>query len=254
MEHISCAMSRRSFVRNVMVQAAALGTARYARSAATRKRPNVLLILSDDQGTLDLNCYGSKDLHTPNLDELARRGTRFTQFYTGAPLCSPSRGSLLTGRYCNHNGVPTNRHSLNSDEITIAEMLKPWGYRTALIGKWHLGTEPGPTGEGFDYFFGFLNGCIENYNHDTIVWNTGDYKAHDLWRNKTPVYEYNTHFGKLIVREVNSFLDRHGDEPFFLYVPFNNPHYPLQPLPHWLEHYAELPEPRRSYAAFVSTL
>lgn len=248
-------ISRRGFLRAVAGLGGAIAAARMAPAVATAiRRPNVMIILSDDQGTLDLNCYGSTDLYTPNLDALAKRGVRFTQFYMGAPVCSPSRGALLTGRDCNRNGVSNNALSLNPDETTIAEMLKPEGYATALIGKWHLGSERGPRTEGFDYFFGHMDGCIENYKHSRHWWDTGEVRNHDLWRNEEEVFEDETHFGELIVREVNAFLEAHRSTPFFLYVPFNNPHYPVQPLPHQLERYRDVPEPRRSYAAFVSTL
>lgn len=246
--------SRRGFLRGAGAAALAAGCGRLGLAGSRKRRPNVMIILSDDQGCVDINCYGAKDLYTPNLDALARSGLRFTEFYMGAPVCSPSRAALLTGRDCNVNGVPGNGRPLKPDEITIAEMLRGEGYRTGLVGKWHLGAEPGPLAEGFEYFFGHLNGCIENYRHHVLWWDTGERRFHDLWRNKTEIFEDDKHFGELIVREATAFLDKHKDEPFFLYVPFNNPHYPVQPLPQHTERYRHLSEPRRSYAAFVSTL
>lgn len=224
-------------------------------SIGERHPPNIILILSDDQGSVDLHCYGSNDLDTPNLDRLAEEGLKFTQFYVAAPICAPSRGALHTGRYPHKNGIVKNGASLYKDEITIPEMLKPLGYRTAAVGKWHMGMATGgPNSEGYDYFFGHRGGCIENYKHNILQWDTGEIREHDLWRNDKKIHEDDIHFGELLVREANDFIEQNRAEPFFLYVAFNNPHYPVQPLPHHLEHYADLQEPRRSYAAFVSTL
>src|SRR5690554_1300839 len=137
----------------------ALGQESSAQSSGETP-PNVLLILADDLGSLDLNCYGAKDLQTPNLDRLARRGVRFTQFYAAAPVCSPSRAALLTGKTNLGAGLPGNvpvpekdpgmEGGLPSSEVTIAEMLKESGYYTALVGKWHLGHAPDklPTAQG----------------------------------------------------------------------------------------------------------
>ena len=117
--------------------------------------PNVIVIMADDLGSVDLGCYGSKDLHTPHADALARQGLRFTQFYAGAPVCSPSRACLLTGRYPVRAGVPGNagtqhgqKAGLPPSEVTLAEMFKSAGYATAHIGKWHLGNgDNAPTPE-----------------------------------------------------------------------------------------------------------
>jgi arylsulfatase A-like enzyme len=217
--------------------------------------PNVILIVSDDQGSVDVNCYGAADLYTPNLDRLAGEGLRFTQFYVAAPVCSPSRGALITGRYPLKNGIVHNGQSLQPNEITIAEMLKPMGYRTAAIGKWHMGMKNGgPIGEGFDYFFGHRGGCIENYKHNILYWDEGTVRHHDLWRNDTEINEDDKHFGDLIARESISFIEKNKDKPFFLYIAFNSPHYPVQPLPHHFKRFEDFEEPRRSYAAFLSTL
>ena len=116
--------------------------------SANAKRPNIIIILTDDQGSIDAGCYGAKDLITPHTDSLATRGIRFTQFYSAAPVCSPSRAGLLTGRYPIHAGVPGNttsqkgRPGMPGEQITIAEHFKAAGYKTAHIGKWHLGYIP----------------------------------------------------------------------------------------------------------------
>jgi len=256
-------MDRRQFLRSAAVAGAgAVGAAvgpRWARAAFAKRAkrpPNVILIFTDDQGSIDVNCYGAKDLHTPNLDDLARRGVRFTQFYVGAPVCSPSRAALLTGRYPQRAGVPGNvgqANGLPNEQVTIAEMLRGAGYRTAIFGKWHLGhaKEMSPLAQGFEEFFGHKNGCIDNYSH-FFYWSGPN--RHDLWRDDREVWEPGAFFPDLVVREARRFLKANRDRPFFLYLPFNCPHYPLQGTAKWRRRYAKLPAPRRMYAAFVSTL
>lgn len=219
------------------------------------EKPNIILILADDLGAVDLNCYGSEDLYTPNLNKLAADGLRFSQFYVVAPVCASSRAAIQTGRYPDHNGVVRNGQNLHKDETTIAEMLKPAGYSTALIGKWHVGMQwGGPNAEGFDYFYGHLGGCIENWGHNTLNWETGQVTVHDLWKNDKAVHREGSHFGDILAEESINYIRQHKDEPFFLYAAFNSPHYPVQPLKHHYDRYSNLDEPRRSYAAFVSTL
>lgn len=223
------------------------------------QRPNVVIIFTDDQGTVDLNCYGAQDLHTPHLDALARRGTRFTQFYVGAPVCSPSRAALLTGRYPQRaqlaGNAPSHRdHSgMPGGQLTIAELLKSAGYVTGHVGKWHLGYTPEtmPNGQGFDYSFGHMGGCIDNYSH-FFYWVAPN--LHDLWRNGEEVWHDGEFFGGLMVDEATRFIERNRDRPFFLYWAINMPHYPLQGIAKFRKMYAHVKEPRRSYAAFVSTL
>ena len=228
----------------------------------TAKKPNVIVILTDDQGSIDLNCYGAKDLHTPNMDRLAKEGVRFTQFYAAAPVCSPSRAALLTGKTNLRAGLPNNvpiperaeasgQYGLPTEEITMAEMLKENGYYTALIGKWHLGHREQnlPNGQGFDYFFGHQRGCIDNYSH-FFFWDGPN--KHDLYRNSEEVYYPGKHFTDLMTEEVKQVIDQKKDEPFFIYWAFNSPHYPYQGTPKWLDHYKDLPTPRKEYAAFVS--
>jgi len=225
-------------------------------SYSARRRPNVVFILTDDQGSLDVNCYGAKDLYTPHMDRLARQGVRFTQFYVGAPICSPSRACLLTGRTPQHAGLTFNAKSgkgLPSQETTIAEVLNPLDYRTACIGKWHLGEEPGarPNDQGFDEFFGHLHGCIDNYSH-FASWRTP--LRHDLWENDKEVWSEGSFFPDLVADRACRFIQQNRRHPFFLYLAFNMPHYPLQPRAKFRRMYAHLDEPRRSYAAFLSNL
>jgi len=228
-------------------------------SQPTTKRPNVLLIYTDDQGSVDLNCYGAKDLVTPHLDGLAKRGVRFTQFYAAAPVCSPSRAAMLTGRVPQRAGVPGNVSSakgnagMPAEQVTIAEMLKASGYTTGHVGKWHLGYTPEtmPNGQGFGSSFGHMGGCIDNYSH-FFYWNGPN--RHDLWRNGKEIFADGRFFLDLMVEECNQFLETNRKKPFFLYWAINVPHYPLQGSDKWRDVYKKLPAPRRMYAALVSTM
>ncbi|WP_430815097.1 sulfatase family protein [Carboxylicivirga sp. RSCT41] len=231
---------------------------------AQKDKPNVIIIFTDDQGSVDLNCYGTNDLKTPNLDNLAGGGVRFNQFYAGSSVCSPSRATLLTGKTNLKAGLPGNvpipeyqkekgKTGLPAEQVTIAEMLKANGYYTALIGKWHLGHSPEqlPNAQGFDYFFGHERGCIDNYSH-FFYW-AGPNK-HDLNRNHEEVYYPGQNFGDLMVKEMKQIINEKDEEPFFVYWAFNAPHYPYQGSVKWLEYYKDLPMPRREYAAFLSTM
>jgi arylsulfatase A-like enzyme len=218
----------------------------------------VILIYTDDQGSIDAGCYGADDLFTPHIDVLAARGVRFTQFYSAAPVCSPSRAALLTGRYPQWAGLAGNAgsqpggHGMPAEQVTIAEMLKAGGYACGHVGKWHLGyvAEEMPNAQGFDYSFGHMGGCIDNYSH-FFYWSGPN--RHDLWRNGKEVWHDGQFFPDLMVDEACKFLEQRGGKPFFLYWPINAPHYPLQGTDKWRERYADLPSPRREYAAFVST-
>jgi len=253
--------TRRGFLRMLGFAAASTFVSRTVLGGQNgRRRPNVVLIFTDDQGSIDLNCYGAKDLITPNLDRLAREGTRFTQFYVGAPVCSPSRAALMTGRYPQRAGVPGNVSSqpgggkaMPTEQVTIAEMMKAAGYTTGHVGKWHLGYTPQtmPNAQGYDYSFGHMGGCIDNYSH-YFYWQGPN--RHDLWRNGREVWQDGEFFGDLMVEECKRFIDHNQGRPFFLYWAINMPHYPLQAVRKWRQRYKDLEAPRRMYAAFVSTL
>ncbi|MFT5028714.1 MAG: arylsulfatase A [Candidatus Binatia bacterium] len=237
----------------------ALTAALVSMASAAERKPNVIVIYSDDQGTVDLGCYGSKDLETPHLDKLAARGVRFTQMYSPSAICSASRAGLLTGRFPARAGVPGNVSSqkgkagMPGEEVTIAEMMKAAGYATGHIGKWHLGYTPDtmPNAQGFDYSFGHMGGCIDNYSH-FFYWNGPN--RHDLWRNGEEIWEDGVFFGDSMVREAKGFIEKNQEKPFFVYWAINFPHYPLQGKEKWRKHYAHLESPRRMYNAFVSTM
>jgi len=239
--------------------------------AAETTRPNVLFIMADDQGSADAGCYGSTDIQTPAVDALAASGVRFTQFYSAAPVCSPSRAGLLTGCYPWRVGMPGNGSAPPSEKdddistytgkglpvggFTLPRMFQAAGYTTAHIGKWHLGIGAGcqPLQQGFDYSFGFLGGCIDNYSHFDY-WDGAN--RQDLWENGKRVRLPGQFFPDLIVQKAEAFLDAHKQQPFFMYFAINVPHYPYQGDPKWLDYYKEknVAYPRDLYAAWVSTL
>tara|TARA_R110002049_G_scaffold4601_5_gene32563 strand:- start:781146 stop:782612 length:1467 start_codon:yes stop_codon:yes gene_type:complete len=211
--------------------------------AASSSRPNILLIVSDDQGYNDLGILGN-GIITPALDRLAREGTRLTSFYVAWPACTPSRAALLTGRYPQRNGIydmirneaPDYGHKYSPDEyevtferiggmdereIIIPKILGMSGYRSGIYGKWDLGTLRRflPTSRGFDDFYGFVNTGIDYYTHER-------YGVPSMYRNVSKTEDdKGTYCTYLFEREAIRFLDRHaGNDPFFLYVPFNAPH------------------------------
>lgn len=223
-------------------------------------RPNVIILFTDDQGTLDANCYGSNDLITPNIDKLAATGVRFTQAYAHT-VCCPARAALMTGRHPQRGGVHhwtqgdmNAKKGINMalEEVTLAEVLKGAGYRTALFGKWHLGAHRdfGPKKQGFDEFFGIRDGFIDNYNH-YFLHRTG---FHDLYEGTEAVTADGKYFPELMVRRSLKFIEENRENPFFLYVPFNIPHYPEQALAEHEKLYADVQDPaRKSYGAMITT-
>lgn len=201
----------------------------------TTRLPNIVIIFTDDQGYNDVGCYGSPDIKTPHLDQMAREGTRFTNFYVSQPVCSASRASLLTGCYANrvnvHNAfMPNNGKGLHSNEVTIAEMLKPLGYATAIYGKWHLGSEPEflPTRQGFDDYFGipYSNDMWPYHPQQGPIFN---FQPLPLIHNETIVdtLEEQHLLTRQYTEHAVDFITKNQETPFFLYVPHSQPHVPL---------------------------
>ncbi len=190
--------------------------------------PNILLIQADDLGYGDLGVYGQTRFATPNLDRLAREGTRFTQYYAGSTVCAPSRAALMTGRHTGHasirgNGAPGSGDvPLPHEDVTIAEVLKDAGYRTALIGKWGLG-QPGSTGmpdkQGFDHAFGFLNQRHAHRQYTDHLWRNGESVATNLDRD---------YVNDLFTKEAAAFVERADARPFFVYLNYTVPHAELR--------------------------
>jgi arylsulfatase A-like enzyme len=208
-----------------------------ALCAEARNSPNVVFILADDLGYGDLSCYGAPDIRTPNLDKLARDGVRFTQFYANGPVCTPTRCAFMTGRYQQRVGglewaIPPGGAVLGlpPQEKTIARVLRDASYTTALCGKWHLGytIDRAPNHHGFDHFFGLLSG---NHNFFTHRESNGDA---DLYSNEKPI-EMKGYSTDLITQHALKFLQSaasagvpNSPKPFFLYLAYNAPHWPIQ--------------------------
>jgi len=195
--------------------------------------PNFVIILADDMGYGDASCYGGTAYETPHLDRLAAGGMRFTDFHSNGAVCSPTRAALLTGRYPQRSGIEgvvyadprrNRHHGLHVGEITFPELLKKAGYATGCFGKWHLGYRKlfNPIHHGFDEFRGYVSGNVDFQNH---IDGTGVF---DWWHGDRLDREdqgYSTH---LITKHAVSFIERHKDKPFCLYIPHEAPHYPYQ--------------------------
>ena len=231
------------------------------------KSPNILVILADDLGYWDLGFQGCTDIPTPNIDALARNGVRCTSAYVTSAMCSPSRAGLLTGRSQSRFGheinwepVPGTEHcGLPLTEKTMADMLKASGYRTGMVGKWHLGesTQFHPNKRGFEEFFGFVGGG-HHYFCDQLEANppknrTSDYRT--LLERNGQFEKATGYLTAVLGRESAGFIHRHKAEPWFLYAAFNAPHTPLQATPELLSRVGGITnETRRTYAAMVCGL
>jgi arylsulfatase A-like enzyme len=226
-------LNRREFVASSVAASALVGV----ESAEAAARPNVLFIFADDLGWGDLSCYGRPDYQTPNLDALARQGTRLTQAYSASPVCTPSRCAFITGRYPARTAVGleeplTWRRNLEQqkrdvglppEHPTVASLLKKSGYRTALVGKWHLGYPPkyGPTKSGFEEFFGIHSGGAYYFAHKDAL---GDA---DLYEMDVPV-ERAGYMTDLLTDRAVEFLRRKHEQPFYLSLHYTAPHWPWE--------------------------
>ena len=241
-------MNRRQFVSGITAAALA--------QQPSPRPPNFIVILSDDQGSHDLGFLGAKDLKTPHLDALAASGMHFTNWYANAPMCAPSRAGLLTGRYPARAGVPHNGPNLPIEESTIASLLRERGYATGLVGKWHLGDQnaSSPNQHGFDSFFGFHGGCVDYYSHRFYWGEPRRPNYHDLWRNGTEVFADGEYLTTRLAAEATRFIWDHRDGPFFLFLTFSAPHYPMHAPAEYIHRFAHLPPERRTYAAMLAAM
>jgi len=248
-------MNRRDFLK----RCAGIGVGGFFlsnRSLAVHRidRPNIVLIVSDDQGYADISCYDHpEEVSTPNMDRLAQEGVRLTNGYASAYVCAPTRAGLLTGRYQQRFGFYTggdSRAGLPLSEVTVADLLKKQGYTTAIVGKWHVGIEPKyrPLQRGFDEFYGFLGHGAHDYFNLKI---TDEYTS--IYRNDKQINDtgYLTHN---LTREAVSFIERHGNQPFFLYLPFSAVHWPLQAPQHYIERFNTKDENRDIYLAMLACM
>ena len=221
--------------------------------------PNIVVIYADDLGWGDLGCFGADDLATPHIDGLCASGVRLSQWYANAPVCSPSRAALLTGRHPAHAGVESilggSRHTSGlPHQDTLASRLRDRGYATAILGKWHLGAahEYRPSKFGFDTAFGFRAGCVDYYSH-IFYWGGHD-PVHDLWEDDDEVWANGEYLTTVIGERAAGFIADNAHRPFFAYVAFNAPHYPLHAPAEYVERFAHLPEDRRMIAAMISAM
>lgn len=196
----------------------------------TKNKPNFVIIMADDLGYADLGCYGSEVIKTPNIDELAKDGIRFTDFHSNGAVCSPTRAALLTGKYQQRTGitgvVTAKSHrdvGLGLSEITFADMLKEAGYVTGMFGKWHVGypEKYNPVHQGFDEYIGYVSGNVDYHAHI-------DQEGYEDWWHQNKIQKEKGYSTDLITNHAVDFIKRHKDEPFLLYIPHEAPHGPFQ--------------------------
>ena len=234
------------------------------------RKPNIILIVTDDQGYNDVGFNGSSEIQTPHIDRIANEGVRFTQGYVTGAVCGPSRAGLLTGRYQSRFGFawnpPLNPEDpdagLPLEETMISEYLKGAGYRNMIIGKWHMGTHPDlrPAKRGFDEFYGFLSGG-HNYMPEDIYLDdisqskkVGDW-YHARLRLNDGYHDLTQYLTDELSDRAVDFVSRHRDEPFFLYLAYNAPHVPLQATEKYLSRFTHIEsKDRRTYAAMISAV
>jgi len=232
---------------------------------AMAKQPNFLIIYTDDQGCGDVSTYGPRDCYTPHIDQIAHEGMLFTNMRANCTVCSPSRAALMTGKYADRVGVPgvirTHRENswghLTTEAKTLPQCLSSGGYQTAIIGKWHLGlTSPNtPNERGFDFFHGFLGDMMDNYlthlRHDN-----------NYMRRNTLTIDPQGHATDLFTQWASDYLTQQANapdhSPFFLYLAYNAPHFPIEPPSAWLDRVQrrapEMSELRAKNVAFVEHL
>ncbi|MBI1356491.1 MAG: sulfatase-like hydrolase/transferase [Acidobacteria bacterium] len=218
------------------------------------ERPNFVLIVSDDQGYADISCYDHPpEVSTPHLDRIAQEGARMTNGYASCPVCSPTRAGLLTGRYQQRFGfyqAPDSRTGLPTSERTLADLLRAAGYATAVFGKWHLGYDPAfrPLRRGFDEFYGFLG----HGGHDFFDLSLSG-PVTSIYRNDEPIADQG-YLTRNLTREAVSFVERRRDEPFFLYLPYNAVHNPIQAPAEVVERFDAGDAQRNTYLAMLAVM
>lgn len=253
-------LSRRSFLKLAGAGSASLIAANTlpALAQTAARKPNILLILADDLGYGSIGCQGYTDASTPNIDSIAANGVRFTSGYVTCPVCSPTRAGLMTGRYQQRFGhednpgpppVASANFGLPEDQKTLGDYLQAEGYKTGIIGKWHLGHRAAchPNKRGFDEFFGFLTGA-HDYEKSLIGTDNPLLRGTEEIKRE----EYLT---DALAREAVSFIEKHKADPFLLYLPFNAVHAPLQSPDRFKNAFKSIKEPRRrSYAGMMKAM
>ena len=245
-----------------------------AVAAWSAEQPNIVLIVADDLGYPDICAYGCSSGRTPHIDSLAEQGVKFTDGYVSAPICSPSRAGMLTGRYQQRFGHEFNAggaarsHRMGlgtpASETLLPAYLKSAGYATGMSGKWHLGSIDAlhPLNRGFDEFFGFLHGANAYFDRrtrtDAVFANAeglrGRGPVNPILRSHEPVVE-SEYLTDALTREAVAFIERHAEEPFFLYVPYNAPHTPLEVTRHYYDRFPGIEDhATRVYKSMVSAV
>ncbi|MBD1390016.1 sulfatase-like hydrolase/transferase [Neiella sp. HB171785] len=230
---------------------------------AAQQRPNIVIILADDLGYNDVGFTGDTPIQTPNLDQLAADGVRFDNAYVTHPYCGPSRAALLTGRYQARFGMennvtyaPYDRHmGLPLDQTMFPKRLQQAGYKTGMVGKWHLGgaLHFQPQNRGFDYFYGFLGGGHNYHPDDVAVGHTDEYWM-PMVRNGKPA-EFDEYMTTALSKDAAQFIERNAEQPFMLYVSYNAPHTPLEAPAELIAKYQHLDNPNRAiYAAMIDSM
>lgn len=253
-------LDRRNFLKTAGLGALALAGhgGAFAQEAPQAVPPNIVVIVADDLGYAEIDCYGDGQIPTPAISSLAKSGVRCTDGYVSAPVCSPTRAGLITGRYQQRFGHEYNPgpveeapagFGLPLSEKTIAQYMKEAGYATGLVGKWHLGYTPEyhPMQRGFDEFFGFLGG-----SHPYLP--TGAKKDGKILRGADPVNEPE-YLTDVFAREASAFIERHAEHPFFLYLPFNGVHSPMQTCPRHEDRFQDISDrKRRTFTSMLTAL
>jgi arylsulfatase A-like enzyme len=231
--------------------------------------PNILILLTDDQGYADLGCQGSKEAVTPHIDSLAQGGVRFTQGYVSSCMCSPSRAGLLIGRSQSHFGHETNwedviddgKHGIPLSEKTLADRLRVYGYHTGAVGKWHLGDSAifHPLKRGFDEFFGFTHGghdyYCEKYRADAYNPKKRYSQYTTLLEENGKTLEAKGYLTDVLGQACCQFIQKNKSQPWLLYAAFNAPHTPLQAKQEMLERFAGVVDKdRRTYLAMLASV
>ena len=257
------------FILALALVASLLGVAGTA-PAETNRLPNLIVIMTDDQGYADVGFNGCKDIPTPNLDSIAQNGVRFTSGYATYPVCSPSRAGFITGRYPQRFGYERNprfqpEHRVSGlalTETTLADTLGKVGYHSGIIGKWHLGAHPDlhPLKRGFSEFFGHLGGGARYFPEELTLKETSramdEAQSYRLWmmRNHAPV-RTTQYLTDEFSDEAVQFVTRNKNKPFFLFLSYNAPHTPMQASEKYLSRFTNIPNlQRRTYAAMVSAV
>ena len=250
-----------------MVGRGVLAAAMFVAAATAAAQPNVVLILADDLGYGDIGVNGGETIATPHIDALARRGVRLTQGYVSHPVCSPSRAGLLTGRHQQRHGWefnPAGRDrgaGMSTDELTVAAGMRNAGYRTGLIGKWHLGSQPQhhPVNRGFDEFFGMVEGGSIYIDADVPgveSWGTPRIgRPNKIIRGLDQEVVVDAYLTDRFTDEAVAFVERNGRSPFFLFLSHKTPHTPLQATTKYLDRYRHIDDDAtRIYSAMVASL